>query len=338
MTENICYINRDASATQQGFAFQDNAAIVLMLDYIRDLKNIKIEGQTEDIEITLNNGDKIYGQAKCFQYPDQTKTAITKLKDALKTLNEAAKNNDGIAFVYLTNNANPLNLKNNVYFNNFTHLTFGDLSQTVKDKIQKLFINSNIDSLNINNLEIYSIPFHGEDPKNRYKEIRNRVNYFVEELQDIEKYKLNITRLLNYWQYIVHENSTTPGSKPLTKENILWPAIVIIIEDSIAEHFVKDFPDEEIKIIKQEYSSLINAQANEYEFITSVLFDYDTFKNENNNKNMIDFVNFIWEAYEEKFKEAIKEPIKRSTVTKYILHKIVSGEFYVKALKQNMRL
>ena len=56
--------NRRANATVFGFDFQINAAIVLMLKNIQELKSLKLEGDYEDIELELENGSYILAQAK----------------------------------------------------------------------------------------------------------------------------------------------------------------------------------------------------------------------------------------------------------------------------------
>lgn len=50
-----------------GFDFQRNAAIVLMLENIKELKSVRLEGNEEDIEISLNDGQKILAQAKAIE-------------------------------------------------------------------------------------------------------------------------------------------------------------------------------------------------------------------------------------------------------------------------------
>ena len=54
--------NRTATSVLFGFDFQANAAIVLMLENIKDMSSIRLEG-SEDIEINLNNGSSILAQA-----------------------------------------------------------------------------------------------------------------------------------------------------------------------------------------------------------------------------------------------------------------------------------
>lgn len=56
--------DRRAHAVLFGFDFQVNAAIVLMLDNIKELKSLRLEGNYEDIELTLENNQKNTGPSK----------------------------------------------------------------------------------------------------------------------------------------------------------------------------------------------------------------------------------------------------------------------------------
>lgn len=60
-------INRRADAGMFGFDFQVNAAIVLMLENIKTLSSVRLEGNEEDIVLTLDNKKKILAQAKVKQ-------------------------------------------------------------------------------------------------------------------------------------------------------------------------------------------------------------------------------------------------------------------------------
>lgn len=56
-------INRNASPSAYGWAFQVGAGIKLMLENVKEFTALKMEGKNDDIEITMPNG-KIYAQAK----------------------------------------------------------------------------------------------------------------------------------------------------------------------------------------------------------------------------------------------------------------------------------
>lgn len=55
----IIMTNRSATPVLFGFDFQANAAIVLMLENIKYMTSIRLEGY-EDIEINLNDGSSVF--------------------------------------------------------------------------------------------------------------------------------------------------------------------------------------------------------------------------------------------------------------------------------------
>ena len=59
--------DRRAHAVFFGFDFQVNAAIMLMLENIKELKYLRLEGNYEDIELTLVDDQKILAQAKAVE-------------------------------------------------------------------------------------------------------------------------------------------------------------------------------------------------------------------------------------------------------------------------------
>ena len=59
--------SRRADAVVFGFDFQVNAAIVLFLENVKDVKSLRLEGDYEDIEIELENGKYILAQAKAVE-------------------------------------------------------------------------------------------------------------------------------------------------------------------------------------------------------------------------------------------------------------------------------
>lgn len=70
--------NRRANAVLFGFDFQVNAAIVLMIENITDLNEIRLESNNEDIDITLNSGNHILAQAKAIEKSSSDFTNVRK--------------------------------------------------------------------------------------------------------------------------------------------------------------------------------------------------------------------------------------------------------------------
>jgi hypothetical protein len=64
LDNNMKTVDTNASPAAYGWCFQVGAGIKLMLDYVQDFSHIKMEGKSDDIEITLGEGKKIYAQAK----------------------------------------------------------------------------------------------------------------------------------------------------------------------------------------------------------------------------------------------------------------------------------
>ena len=102
--------NRRADAGMFGFDFQVNAAIVLMLENIKTLSSVRLEGNEEDIVLTLNNKKKILAQAKAVQNGSSDfRNVRANLKKALTTLSEGAQSADVDKLIFITNSANPFN-------------------------------------------------------------------------------------------------------------------------------------------------------------------------------------------------------------------------------------
>jgi hypothetical protein len=133
-------ISSNASDSVSGWDFQRNAAIVLMLLNIEKAKSVKVEGNLEDIEIFLNNGKVIYSQAKFVADPDNTNPVIKNLKDSLRTLSTASKNNDFEDLIYITNSSNPFNNIRTLraFSSGLNMLPYSDLPEICKEKIDQI--------------------------------------------------------------------------------------------------------------------------------------------------------------------------------------------------------
>ena len=102
--------NRRANAVLFGFDFQRNAAIVLMLENIKVLRSVRLEGNEEDIELTLENGRKILAQAKAVEKSSSDFSHVREnLKKALLSLSEGAQKTDAQQLILITNSPNPFN-------------------------------------------------------------------------------------------------------------------------------------------------------------------------------------------------------------------------------------
>ena len=101
--------SRRADQVMFGFEFQVNAAIILMLRNIKSLDTIRIEGNYEDIELQLTDGEKILAQAKGVQLGSSNFHNVrANLKKALKTLSEGGNKATNVKqLIFITNSFNP---------------------------------------------------------------------------------------------------------------------------------------------------------------------------------------------------------------------------------------
>ncbi|MBW5390560.1 hypothetical protein [Brachyspira hampsonii] len=321
-------INRNASASVFGLEFQVNAAILLMIENIKNAISIKIEGKYEDIELKLNNQKTIYAQAKSVVKLDDYTNVIKNLKKSLETLNDTcSKVNNVEKLIYITNTSNPFNdIETMVYFIGYTKLSYEELPDKAKIKIDKIINKKEFYNIDKSLLNIYVLPFYGNNKENRYKIIKNKVRDFIEEL-DI--WNIRIDLLLSIWQNEYFKNATLKNSElTVTKEDFAWAIIVLGMGDYIEEENV----DEAILIeINNKYRNLINHYENKFELITKILFDYNEFEGSNISKEKLEsFINNKFKDYyfeifhndnsiDKEIKEQIIKSIIRQILSKRIL-------------------
>lgn len=324
---------RNASASALGWDFQANAAILLMLENIKDADRVRVEGEDEDIEITLNDKTKIYSQAKSVAKPDDYSNVIEKLSAALETLNLDAKNGDGSLFTYTTNSPNPFNNQKTMsYFNGRTHLYFDELPDKAQEKINELMKKEGFDSLDTGKMDIRVIPFHGRDPQNKYKWIQESIN---ELLVELEMPTEGIgTRILEIWQRDFFQNATQPDTSiTISKSKMMWPLIVLIIDKAAANDYKKDFDDDEISEIERKYRSIINHNTMLYEFVTKIVTDHRKSK-----LSAKEFVNMNWKNYMYVIESVSAEESTKQTLMKIILYKILIQKQYISDIKKGVNL
>ena len=99
----------NASPEVFGFDFQVNATIFLLLDNIREVKAVRMEGASEDIELTMNDGKQIMAQAKGIVKGSSDFSNVRRnLQKAISTLS-SADDKSVEELILITNSKNPLN-------------------------------------------------------------------------------------------------------------------------------------------------------------------------------------------------------------------------------------
>lgn len=326
--------NRNASASAFGWDFQANAALVLMLENIKNAKSVRVEGAIEDIEITLVDNKKIYAQAKAVTKYDDYSNVDRNLKKALMTLNDDSSNNDGKLFTYITNSPNPFNSKNTMmYFTRRTHLDFEELPEVAKKKIEKIINEHGYSNLDVNKFDIRVIPFYGNDLKNRYKEIQARVIEFFQELEIDEK-DLSM-KIMNKWQTDFFQNaSQIDTSIVIDKDKMIWTLIVLVIDKIHAKSFFDDYNEEEIEEIEQKYRLIIDHNTMNYQLIVRVFTDFL----KNNKRGLSDYINQNWSNFMDIGISSELNPKIKETLIKIILFRILKQKEEIKRIKKGTNL
>ena len=260
--------NRTATSVLFGFDFQANAAIVLMLENIKDMSSIRLEG-SEDIEINLNNGSSILAQAKSVvNSSTDFSNVLSNLKKSIISLSEA-EHKLGVVkeFIYITNTPNPFNEKQ------LNPIFYGASQRDYK--INKII--SKIEKpLDTSKFKIQILPFETDNDNERYKCVMNAIGDFIPKLGNISIAKDNLHGI---WVKDLFRSGTKRMSDiKLTKKDIIWPLIVLVTQN---ENYDEDeFDDSEIYELSRSYEAIINTCSEKYEFVTKVLCAYNVFYKE----------------------------------------------------------
>lgn len=264
---------RAATATTFGFDFQTNAAIVIMLDNIKEMSSIRLEGE-EDIELILEDGRFILAQAKAVEKSSIDFSNMSKnYKKALISLAEGEKNCDTSQIkqlIYVTNSPRPFGgNKHDSIFYGHSYRSYNTLPKEYQSKIEKAIKDESL-TISLDKYMIQIIPFETDNKKERYKIIVNKIVDFLSDL----KIQVSSEKLRKLWANDLFESGTKKDQEiKLHKKDIIWPIIVNIV-DKPEEN---DFDDSSLEEIKYIYSDTISTCSEQYTFFTRVLADYSSF-------------------------------------------------------------
>lgn len=335
--------NRRANAVLFGFDFQVNAAIVLMIENITDLNEIRLESNNEDIDITLNSGNHILAQAKAIEKSSSDFTNVRKnLKKSLESLSEGNSKVKADKLILITNSPNPLNDDNSrSIFYGHAHRDFSTLPQSSQNIINEYLEKIN-QPLNTDLFRIQVLPFETDDENERYKVVLQEINDFIGNL------KLQTPGLGKELHQIWKNQIFVNGSKKdetifLNKKDIIWPAIVISTDIEKMGNDFEDYCDEfDFDEIVRQYKDIINYCSERFEFFTQIMYDFNNYRCVDGNKGfknrMISFLNEKWTNYSYLFNESNVGVNMIEGVSKAILFTIIKKRYEIDRIKQGVNL
>lgn len=322
--------------------FQYNAGVLLMLDYIVDADSVRIEGATEDIEVNLSNGTRIYAQAKSVNKAEDYNNVLRNLTEALRTLATANVQKDACALFYITNSPNPFNSVRTMH--SFTSSpvshAYKELDSICQDKIAKICDDKGY-SIDFEKLRVYVFDFFG-DTRARFRVVRNAIDELLGKL----KIPRDITTeaVLENWQEQFRYNSTKRDTAlVVSKKDMMWPLIAWACEVRSSEDALADMLESDVDEIIQKYRSLINDKAERFEFVTKVLSGFHEFKMANptivTSKDLLKrFVLEEWSLYADDFDVSDEDENVRELVAKLAICKIVNNSRMIENVKKGVGL
>lgn len=314
----------NASASAFGWDFQSNAAIMLMLKNIKVATAVKVEGEKEDIEITLDNGNVIYSQAKAVFEPYNDFTNVTaKLKAGLKTLNSAGSMENVEQLIYVTNSPNPFNKQETIgaFSGSLTSLKYSELPASCQQQMNELCEAEGY-TFDKELFSVYVMQFHG-DGENRYKVIKDLSNEFLNSVGLGER-GLGQTMLEIWQRWFAINASQHNATLSITKKSMVWPIIVSICEVNIEDALLSDFDPSEVDHIINRYKAIIDNNSERFQFVTKVLSAYNSYGvNIKGSERINAFVAECWRNFSDDFdiqptETALLEPIVKLAVSNVI--------------------
>jgi len=326
----------NASPSAFGWDFQSNAAIMFMLKNIAQATKVKVEGQTEDIEITFSDGKMLMSQAKSVMRIDDYSNVKGNLEKGLKTLNNAAKLSDVEQLVFITNSPNPFSdiLTVSHFSSPINIVAFSTLHINAQQIINDICSANGYD-FDKEMLSICVMQFHGEDEDERYKVLSDLTTQF---LNSLGAYKIPTNQLLTLWQHSFAVNATKKVTS-ITKESMVWPVIAILCEVSEEDAELQDYDENDVEEILQKYKGVINNNSERFEFVSRVLNDYTDYSPELKSKERTQkFINEKWGNYEDCFDLRIADQPTKEMVIRLTVANVLRSRKVITEIKSKVRL
>lgn len=333
-------MSRRANSVIFGFDFQENAAIVLMVENMAEMDSVKIEGE-EDIEIKLNDGSRILAQAKSVVKASTDFTNVrAKAKAAMQSLSDASVKVKVNKLIYYTNSPDPFNDEaSKPMFYGKSQVKYDNLPVSTKELIDG-WLGQMDKPLDVNNLQIHVLPFESDDDEQRYRVVLQSLSDFIGEM-DLRSADGLRKRLHEVWLSMFDRNGSSSDSKKrLSKKDVVWPMIVFVTGRGRLDRnaqYCTDLDEGEIEEIEYKYGKLIEDYCERYDFVVKVLTDFRE-GNYKGRQALEQFVNDYWEGYVDVLGlDTLDEDLRRN-LARIVLYTIVHKRHEIDKIKRSVNL
>jgi hypothetical protein len=139
---------------------------------------------------------------------------------------------------------------------------------------------------------------------------------------------------MGIWQRDLFQNATQSDTTiSISKEKMIWPLIVLVVDKTAAGEYKKDFNDDEIGEIERKYKMLIKQNTMSYNMISRVLSDHRKSK-----KTQKQFVADHWSDYMDIANTIEADDETRESLVKIILYRILTQRQYIRDIKRGVNL
>lgn len=330
-------VDRTATSTLFGFDFQTNAAIVLMLDNIKDMSDIKMEGY-EDVEIRLSDGSSVLAQAKsAVNGSTDFSKALPNLKKAMESLSDAySKCPSTKQLIYISNSANPLSIpsEKQIFLGVSSRRSYDSLPGKSKKRIDDI-LSSIKGPFDKSKLLIQTFYFETDDEKERNKYV---VDYVIKDfITTIGINSVTPSELHKIWHYDIFKSGTKRDSRlKLTKNDVIWPVIVLATNNMNFDD--EDLDDSETEEITRLYKDVINLCTEKYEFVTKVLYAYNVFYEGTKKERAGLFINSHYKDYLYLLDDVTMNDDIKECLIKIILRNVLNKRIQINRIKEATKL
>lgn len=304
----------NAPASPFGWDFQFNSAIVLFIDYIKDIDFMRVEGEKEDVELHFTDGRIIFAQCKS-NFTDEFKKYSSKyLIDAFRTLSEANNNPDCYKLLYVSNNPSPIGKKFAKEFPDLNcRIRFVDLPQDAQQYLNDL-INKCGYMLDTNKLTIQVIGFV-KCVASRHNVIKKHLDEFLKTLNC--EYHGSLDMLHGKLVQEMYINSTSESEVTIHKKDL----ICLFIRNSLKQtgKYLSNLCLSDQNDFYKKYGLIIENKIIDYSFITKVFYDYEVcckkYSSEFNKKyDEEQYIEDHWTEFSDQFLLQMSEKFKEALI------------------------